>query len=277
MRTLEIKCGLQISEIFRLISNYKFLILSVQAKGLESLWIIGDKFCAENSHVLIHQLKQHELYVKQNFELKVFYSRVPESGNCARSNTTRDVVSNCISRIHNTVVAALSRHAQIPKMMVVVLENDIINFLEYQGYGVTEMYGKVIEYLTKELQNTVIRFRNRYLPSKAFRSNWPQFIYITPSIHDSYKDNILRKKFTTEMNALLQNAPATLTLRFKQIWNPENKNLVSTEGTITSAGVKSFWLALDKTIKFADHRLFRNYNQQPLGRAVVLPYRECTL
>ena len=79
-------------------------------------------------------------------------------------------------RLQNALSSNLSRRGEIPKYIVVILEDDIINFLNYNDYGVTEMYGKLIDYLSKEFKATVNNFKTQYLPQKTRRSTWPFYI-----------------------------------------------------------------------------------------------------
>ena len=102
---------------------------------------------------------------------------------------------NPISRIHNALAKTMMDSASIPKMIVVILEDDLINYINYDDYGVTALYGRILDTLSRDLSAAVNKFRE-FLPQRAKKDAWPQFVWILPSTHNNYErnENALRKK-----------------------------------------------------------------------------------
>ena len=181
----------------------------------------------------------------------MFYSRdFPEY------SESTDKPNNRLARIHNTLASAMSRRAMLPKIIVFILEDDIINYLGYNDYGVSEMFGRMLEYLLNEVQKSILRFRSKFLVPKVFKKDWPKVVWLLPSFHNNYTNSTLRRKYSTELAVQVQNRDDNMALRFKQCWSTDNNALVKNNGSneLTPAGIRCFWHAVDRTVKFADHK-----------------------
>ena len=90
-------------------------------------------------------------------------------------------VKNRIARVINTLIYAMYAKAKLPKMLLIVLEDNIIQFLKYNDYGVTEMFGRVLEFMAKNIRSIIDEFKSK-IPPKAKRVEHPQIIWIVPTI-----------------------------------------------------------------------------------------------
>ena len=173
---------------------------------------------------------------------------------CADKFTSH--IRNVLARITNTLITAINAKTVLPKMLVMVLEDDVIKYLEHDDYGATEMYGKVITYIEKEIQDALFKFKS-FIPQKAKRPGRPQIVWICPSIHKNYGRNTLRKKFGGQLELLLRGKPFTTVLKLKQVWNTDNDNLVAPHNKqLTRDGEYALWKAIDRSISFADRVIF---------------------
>ena len=163
-------------------------------------------------------------------------------------------IRNPLVRVHNALVTGMQRTATLPKMIVVVLEDDIIRHLNHNDYGATEMFGKVISYLELQLQNSILDLK-ALMPRKAKRVGCPHIVWIAPSIHQRYENNNLRKKFGNELETQLRGKPYTSVLRLRQVWDPNNNAFVTT-GDLSSLGQHKLWDSIDRSIAFADRLIF---------------------
>ena len=182
-------------------------------------------------------------------------------GSARRKSHTRFDSSNPLARIQNNLIRALANRSEIPKYIVVVLEDDVIKFLNYNDYGVSELYGKTIDYLFRELKNITTSFKNK-LPQKARRITWPFFIWLTPTTHANYSNNALRKKFGHEMDALINGTinkrqfghSGAAALKLMQLWCCDDVTL-TVDGVISERGTEKLWQAVDRTIRYTDWKL----------------------
>ena len=221
---------------------------------MEKLWLIGNNFIAKTGQQYFIN-RANDSYAQEHFEIKLVY----HSGLNIKSTqaNARDFDDNAVSRIYNSFVKAMTDSASIPKLVVFILENDVIQFINYDNFGVTALYGKIIDTLARNINQAVDQFRE-FLPAKAKRDDWPQFIWIIPSTHANYdrNENALRKKFGGELENMLSHHSDMHAVKLKT-WEMTNGHFVSPESSrITNYGLKKFWKGVDKNIKHANETIF---------------------
>ena len=140
-------------------------------------------------------------------------------------------------------------------MMVIIPEDDILKFLNHNDYGATELFGKIIDYLDKEIQTAITKFKAIF-PRMAKKQNCPEVIWIAPSTHSCYPNNTLRRKFGCEMDVQLRGRPSTMILKFRQIWDVTDRRLVDDKGRLTRLGLIKIWESIDRSISFANRLVF---------------------
>ena len=68
------------------------------------------------------------------------------------SSKYSDKNSNMLSRIQIAVAKMIEKQVLLPKFVIMVLDDDLIEFLQYKNYGVSAMYGAWIEWLVSEIR-----------------------------------------------------------------------------------------------------------------------------
>ena len=139
------------------------LLLSDKPKGIHKLWFVGDDFMDETYRPYFKKARV-SLYSKQNFEISNF-------SNTKRNSNNRIV----ISRILNTFVSAINSIGVLPRFVVFVIDDEVMNFIEYQGFGVSTLYGNLLEWLIKKVNSKVMDAK-KLLPSKSVREDYHRFI-----------------------------------------------------------------------------------------------------
>ena len=235
---------------------------------MEEIWIVGDEFVTRSSFTHFTE-RTFDSYTKSNYEVSTV-----SSSEMATNVAELKKVCNMVARIINTLNYALFQKAKLPKMMIFVLEDDVIRYLKYNDYGVTEMFGKIIDYLSKNIRKVIDDFK-AILPTKAKRVELPQLVWILPTTHRNYFNNNLRKKFCQEMENIINFQRDSCTLKLRQVWDARNADFVSpTRHRITHEGTKNLWEAVDRTIRYADWKLFKE--KDALMLRLYLQYqREC--
>ena len=140
-------------------------------KGIENIWIFGDSFCKNTADAFFH-IEDEQTFSKKHYEVSIF---------CMNQQSSN--MRNILARILNNVITTLNRRKYLPKMIVFLLEDDLIQYLNHNNYGATELFGKVISYLEAQLRDTLYTFKS-LLPTKAKKHNWPQMIWIPPANHN---------------------------------------------------------------------------------------------
>ena len=166
------------AQIVFLNTSVKCYLFSIPDKieGYEELWFLGDNFMASTyrDHV---KNSEREFYVKDHFEV------CPFCNSHFNSNDT-----NMLSWIINSFVQALKKHTKLPKYLVIVLENDLMEFLNYREFGISSMYGEWLEYLAKNLMEVAIN-RCEQLPKKPKRDDYPLFYWSAVPHNKNFLDN----------------------------------------------------------------------------------------
>ena len=62
---------------------------------------------------------------------------------------------NILSRIYNSFVSALNKHAKLPLLVVIVLDDDLIEALVYTNVGVSPLLGMWFEWLATQLDAAI--------------------------------------------------------------------------------------------------------------------------
>ena len=171
---------------------------------------------------------------------------------------------NIISRVHNCLLKALQVEIVLPKLIVMVLDNDIVHNVDEVPRFVckTEVLGKIMAYLFKELHKVIMTYKEA-LPNRARRYKYPQIIWIAPpeNVNFTRDENRLRSKFTYCLNWLCAMYDEMHTLELKKIWDTEDGNLfVPDAARFTAEGYLRYWSAVDKTVKYFDSTVCRPNN-----------------
>ena len=221
------------------------LSVFVVPEGIEKMWIIGDD--TVNRSVRGHLNADSAPFITRNFETSII------AGSTASQN------GSVIGRICNSLTTSFNNKQYLPKWIVIIVENDVINGLPYHQSGCSEIYGQIIEYMMSKFTSTVATIQRNY-PPKAMKFTWPHFLWIEPSINTNHQDTTLRMKFIRSLHAVSMSHNNMLVLPLKQGWDTNNPEyFLWHQQRITPKGLRALWSAIDNTIRFADTKLMRNH------------------
>ena len=179
-----------------------------------------------------------------------------------------------ISRVRNVLVKAYRKHAKVPKIIVIVIENDLIKNIDHEGYGVGFFYEDQINWLFDEFNDVTEEFK-KLLPARATknRQNWPHFLWMSPTLHDNYMEieNEKRKKFTKCLEKQARNHKNISTLRIKDAWlKNDNSLFTQRDKRFTPSGWNVLWLAVDSAIQHFDTKIVPNIEESLTARRFVV-------
>ena len=150
----------------------------------------------------------------------------------------------------------------IPKWIVIVIEDDIINSSTYDKSRASSFFGNVLEHLMKE-HNTIMDEFKAMIPQKAKKHGWPFFLWVKPTSHKFYDNKDLRDKFNKCLTTVETLHDNVLALNLEQIWDQNDRAMFQTATQKLSAtGYNTFWKALDRTIRYADLNVIRYGNKK---------------
>ena len=219
------------------------LYISGTYYGIEKIVILGDIFVRQTAKSQFLRLK--DAYSKR-FDIDI-----------AAGDIFSDV-NQVTCRITNAYVQKLNNCINMPKIVLVVLENDIINEVELKSFGVSEYYGRHIEEIINECNKITLEFAN-ILPFQAKRDGWPKFIWVSPTQHNyTPLQKVMRGKFTEVLENIAQHHRNVWPVKLRQIWDENNNSLFShANNKFTNEGLHTFWTAIDRTLKYCDKKITR--------------------
>ena len=162
---------------------------------------------------------------------------------------------NPMVRVVNCVVEALNKYNVLPRFIIVLLDWDLVRFINYSDKGISKMLGMCVEWLVAELQNAV-SIKKEDMRSKrpgSVVSLEPKFIWVKmidrPGKHlAKYMEN--REKFNGVLEETL--------FKTKQMYimDIDRKSLDRSSfdigGSLSTRGKGNFWGQFDRTLKKFD-------------------------
>ena len=119
------------------------------------------------------------------------------------SSRFSDSNSNMISRLQISMAKAINKAMYLPDYIIIVLEDDIIDFLEYRNYSVSAMYGTWLDWLAKEFNELIFK-KQAHLPVGARNDNETQIYWTTAVYHKMFTlaETQMREKFNNCMETV---------------------------------------------------------------------------
>ena len=143
--TLEIKCSVSLFKRLIIECSKKLLLHSIitdYIRGYEKSWILGDEFMHKtyNQHFRDRRMDQ-KLYMKEHFEVMDY------------SKSKYDALDrNAFSRIRNLMVKAMKEQVLLPKMIIIVPDDDLASYFQASQIGVSKQLGRVTNWLLIEFE-----------------------------------------------------------------------------------------------------------------------------
>ena len=176
------------------------------------------------------------LFTKDNFDLKIF------------AGSSLDHFRSPLGRMRNQLVKAIQQEILLPKLVVVIPDVDLINAIPYEGYGISDIYGRIVHWLAAEY-NKIIECHKDNLQNKSLKEDYPQFVWFPPPQNKNFSENALRSKFAKSVKASLHIQRNHMMLKLIKIWTYDNDNL-ATNSSYTPEGFRKFWASVDSAITF---------------------------
>ena len=214
-------------------------------RGLEKIWIIDDEFV----HRTYQQYYKEETNVTaarsatsfgfDNFEIRDFSS--------SRYLTNNRSVAG---RILNKFIDALNEHNTLPKLIVFILDDDLVASIP--GDAVHYQVQKLTAWLFREVKKALDIYKD-YLPNKAKKENYPQFLWIALPMHKNFgsENNRKRQDHADVLIELAKTSMDTLVLKMIKIWDPQDDNSFLYDAyRFPSDGLVKYWSSIDSAIRF---------------------------
>ena len=110
------------------------------------------------------------------------------------NNTDLSYDVNTASRLQNLLVGPIRDHVTLPKILVIVPDDDLLRYLIKKHATTVEAMERVINWLMCQYDH-LLSTQKEYLPAKAKHYNHPMIVWIAPLEHCNFKSNSFREKF----------------------------------------------------------------------------------
>ena len=225
-------------------------------KGYERIWIFGDDFSFRSlDRYFVNRSDNLQGYVHDTLEINGYVN-----------NEYNSLDRSILSRMQNMLVNAITEQKLFPRFILIVMDNDIMKSLNEDVTKSQSNLEKVMNWLMNE-HSRIVETYKEHLQQKAKKDFYPYFIWIQAPTHVNFRDNAERERFNQVIERVSKLHDNTAVLALKKIWDPQNKSLyLERENRYTTDGLRFYWEAVDKTVKYADTILFKKLQAQKLKK-----------
>ena len=194
---------------------------------------------ASSYRIHFKKREKSDYFIKQNFEYKTFCGSKYNDSN-----------SNCLSRLQITFASAINKHLLLPKFIIVILDDDLIQYLGFYNQGKVSLYGEWLQWLI-DAYTKAVKDKLKFLPVKAKRPNQPMvyWVEVPNSVHFNKEQYQSRIQFNLTLQSIIRQHANMRTIKLKDDWSMDDSNLVSYSG-FSATGFDRYWDAIDKAFKF---------------------------
>ena len=222
-------------------------MFSVDVTGHKWIWMVGDNFTATSYRkYYLTRSDNDEAFMKVNYEFSMSCNSKYNSAN-----------KNPLVRIQNSFAMAINKKENSPMAdyILVILDDDLIQFLDYDGLGAGEIYGSWIQWLATECEQLLKDRKNQLKKmgkEKAIKNTCVYWSVAPMHCSFSWNENEQRKKFNFSLGSTIKNMDNMRVIKLKS-WDFEN--IGSTlNGSFTEGGLSRYWDALDDAFRFNANR-----------------------
>ena len=215
-------------------------------RGYEKIWLLGDNFAYNTLESYYKNLKNedgiHNTYVYGNYEVHAF---------CTKENSNN--TKNVLSRFRNALVTAFNEHSVLPKLIVVIPDDDIINqVVDDPCNKLLKHYKKILLGLCNLFAISIQVYKDM-LPEKAKREHVPHVLWIGLPTHKYFSNDNNRRHdtFCQALEVAVTSQSHMSMLRMVKFWDRNDSNLFLKEQyRYMSEGLKMYWRSVDASIRF---------------------------
>ena len=225
--------SINICSIFS-ISNFYFV---ANIRAYDRIWVIGDQFM-EHSFEEHFQFKFNPNltnYVKTHYDVTGFCAASPQ---------------NILTRIVNSLVKAINEQVILPKAVILVFYDDILDAINHYDSGISYPIGKAIEWLANKIHDTITAHKEQ-LPNKSRKLKYPAICWSLIPLHDIYGHyNEFKEKFNKAVKRVTKLFGEMFFLEL-DAWDRHNLEYFA-KGWINSHGLGSYWRAISDSFETWD-------------------------
>ena len=158
-----------------------------------------------------------------------------------------------IGQIRNSLVKAVNEHSTLPKVVVAILDNDLVHTLPDSNklYETTHVLSN---WLMSEFDKVLESYKD-LLPNKAKCPLHPQFLWIAPPMH-KYFNCFNNKQCLIQGQCLVEIAKTKnnmTVLQMVKFWDHNDHNsFLRDQQRFTTEGLPNYWNSIDSAVRYWD-------------------------
>ena len=224
-----------------------FDLFAGKIKAINQLWLIGDEFAdrsyLENFKHAKAAEDTNQLYCVENFDILTYTTTQYSSS-----------VRNVLARFRLLIAKAISDNTLLPKLILIVPDDDIICQSKVSSEGV-EGFKYIMSSLIEKIHRLITGYKTK-LPKSQFKTGSHTscgFCHQRTGISTTIQTG---RDLQWPWNKYLQITitaivPSNCALRLKNVWDEHDTDLYyQDQGRFTQKGLHTYWEAIDAAVKF---------------------------
>ena len=182
------------------------------------------------------------------------------------SSDNPSVISRFVNLLNAAVNTTIGKRLHpLPKIIVVVPDDDIINSLKdkdhgYPTAGLPKAFSRLVKFVMNGYERNLASFKEK-LQNKNKKEGYPQFLWILAPLHEKFDYNSEREKFNRCVEDMSKFRANVISLELKKVWDAKDGSLVE-RNKLTTDGMRSYWEAVDKTVCYCDSATLKKKYQK---------------
>ena len=212
-----------------------------------SVWFLGDGFLEITFDKYFRDIRS------QDGKLDDIQAHYDTLKLCHGYNNNQ--VGNILKRLRNLFVEAINNMYLLPKAVVIVLDDDMLDEFNHYKSGLTTGIGKMVEWIVNEIHEIITDYKED-LPSKSHKFKYPTVLWCLIPLHQVYDHyNEFKTKFN---NAIIRMVKLFREMNYLQLskWNEEDTTYF-TAGQINPIGLAVYWNAINSAFEAWDRDQLR--------------------
>ena len=159
---------------------------------------------------------------------------------------------NILSRVRNALIKAISCEILLPKVIMVIMDNDLMDAIEHYKPGISYVLGRTLEWVINEFHK-IITSHKENLPTKCRKFKYPTFLWMKIPNHEIYGHyNTYKDKYNSTLEKVCKLFREMETLDMdKGAWKKRELSYFE-EGRISHIGLTTYWQAICNAFEIWD-------------------------
>ena len=185
----------------------------------------------------IYNENGHMGYVRVHYDVTPFCRGNIKNGN-----------GNIMNTLQSLLIEAIHTQWLLPKAIVIVLDDNLLDCLDHYDFGASVGIGKLIEWLANQFHRVVTAHKEK-LPSKSRKFKYPTLLWVLIPGHEVYGHyNDYKEKYNKMVKSTVALLREMEFINIEDTWDRTDLTYFA-EGRMSSIGWSTYWHAINKAIE----------------------------